>query len=106
MSDQGRYGHACHGRTGAARRHLQLTLPACGQPVRLAWQVTHGVLAAWGLAHVEETAVLLMSELVTNAVRDVASTSAITLELQVVHTWLRIEAYRCPPGPGDAAHHG
>ena len=99
MSDQGRYGHACHGRTGTARRHLQLTLPACGQPVRLARQVTREVLAAWRLAHVEETAVLLVSELVTNAVRDAASTSAITLELQVVHTWLRIEAYRCPPGP-------
>jgi serine/threonine-protein kinase RsbW len=99
MSDQGRYGHACHGRTGAARRHLQLTLPACGQPVRLARQVTREVLAAWRLAHVEETAVLLVSELVTNAVRDAASTSAITLELQVVHTWLRIDAYRCPPGP-------
>jgi hypothetical protein len=99
MSDQGRYGHACHGRTGAARRHLQLTLPACGQPVRLARQVTREVLAAWRLAHVEETAVPLVSELVTNAVRDAASTSAITLELQVVHTWLRIDAYRCPPGP-------
>jgi hypothetical protein len=98
MSDQGRYGHACHGRTGAARRHLQLTLPACGVPVRLARQVTREVLAAWRLAHVEETAVLLVSELVTNAVRDAASTDAITLELRVVHTWLRIEAYRCRPG--------
>ena len=97
MSDQGRYAHAYHGRTGAAR-HLQLTLPACGQPVRLARQVTREVLAAWQLAHVEETAVLLVSELVTNAVRDAASTNAITLELQVVHTWLRIEAYRCRPG--------
>jgi hypothetical protein len=98
MNDQGRYGHACHGRTGAARRHLQLTLPACGLPVRLARQVTREVLTAWQLAHVEETAVLLVSELVTNAVRDAASTNAITLELQVVHTWLRIEAYRCRPG--------
>ena len=98
MSDQGKYVHACHGPTGPARRHLQLTLPACGQPVRLARQVTREVLAAWRLAHVEETAVLLVSELVTNAVRDAASTSAITLELQVVHTWLRIEAYRCQPG--------
>ena len=98
MSDQRRYGHACHGRTGAARRHLQLTLPACGQPVRLARQVTRDVLAAWRLAHVEETAVLLVSELVTNAVRDAASTDAITLELEVVQTWLRIEAYRCRPG--------
>jgi hypothetical protein len=98
MSDQRRYGHACHGRTGAARRHLQLTLPACGLPVRLAQQVTRDVLAAWRLAHVEETAVLLVSELVTNAVRDAASTDAITLELEVVQTWLRIEAYRCRPG--------
>src|SRR5579863_3278312 len=99
MSDQGRYGHACHGRTGTPRRHLQLTLPACGLPLRLARQVTREVLAAWGLAHVEETAVLLVSELVTNAVRDAANTNAITLELQVVHTWLRIEAYRCRPRP-------
>src|SRR5580693_8163232 len=98
MSDQGKYGHACHGPTGPARRHLQLTLPACGQPVRLAREVTREVLTAWRLAHVEETAVLLVSELVTNAVRDAASTDAITLELEVVQTWLRIEAYRCRPG--------
>ena len=98
MSDQGRYGHACHDRTGATRGRLQLTLPACGLPVRLARQVTREVLAAWQLAHVEETAVLLVSELVTNAVRDAASTDAITLELEVAHTWLRIEAYRCRPG--------
>jgi len=98
MSDQGRYGHACHGRTGAARRHLQLTLPACGLPVRLARQVTREVLAAWRLAHLEDTAVPLVAELVTNAVRDAASTGAITLELRVVHTWLRIEAYPCRPG--------
>ena len=98
MTDQGRYVHACHSRTGATRRHLQLTLPASGQPVRLARQVTSEVLTAWGLAHVEETAVLLVTELVTNAVRHATSTDAITLELQVVQTWLRIEAYRCRPG--------
>lgn len=98
MTDQGRYAPACHGGTGAARRHLQLTLPACGLPVRLARQVTREVLTAWRLAHVAETAVLLVSELVTNAVRDAASTDAITLELEVVQTRLRIEAYRCRPG--------
>jgi hypothetical protein len=47
---------------------------------------------------VEETAVLLVSELVTNAVRDATCTDAITLELQVVQTLLRIEAYRYRPG--------
>jgi hypothetical protein len=98
MTDQGGYGHGGHGRTGAARRPLQLTLPACGQPVGLARQVTHEVLTAWRLAHVEETAALLVSELVTNAVRQARSTDAITLELQVVQSWLRIAAYRCRPG--------
>jgi anti-sigma regulatory factor (Ser/Thr protein kinase) len=98
MSDQDTYGHACNGRAGAARRHLQLTLPACGQPVRLARRVTCEVLTAWRLACVQETAVLLVSELVTNAVRHATSTDAITLELRVVQTWLRIEAYPCQPG--------
>ena len=98
MSDQDRHAHAGHGRTGATRRHLQLTLPASGQPVRLARQVTREVLTAWRLAHAEETAVLLVSELVTNAVRHATRTDAITLELQVSQTWLRIGAYRCRPG--------
>ena len=98
MSDQGRYGQACHGRTGSSPAAPAADAAGGGWPVRLARQVTREVLAAWQLAHVEETAVLLVSELVTNAVRDAASTNAITLELQVVHTWLRIEAYRCLPG--------
>ena len=99
MNDQDRYGHACHGAPGGEyRRHLRLTLPACGLPVRLARQVTREVLAAWGLAYVEEAAVLLVSELVTNAVRHAASTDEITLELEVAQTCLRIEAYRCRPG--------
>jgi serine/threonine-protein kinase RsbW len=100
MSNKSRHGHACHGRTGAARRHLQLTLPASGQPVRLARQVTREVLGAWRLAHAEETAVLLVSELVTNAARHAGDTDAITLELAAAPTWLRIEVYRCRPGLG------
>lgn len=98
MSNKVKHGHACHGRTGAARRHLQLTLPASGQPVRLARQVTREVLVAWRLAYVEETAILLVSELVTNAARHAGSTDAITLELAAARTWLRIEVYRCRPG--------
>jgi serine/threonine-protein kinase RsbW len=98
VTDQGRYAHACPGRTGATQRHLQLTLPASGQPVRLARQVTREVLTAWQLAHAEDSAVLLVSELVTNAVRHARSTDAITLELEAVRTWLRIEVYRCRPG--------
>jgi anti-sigma regulatory factor (Ser/Thr protein kinase) len=98
MSDDGRYAPARHGRPRAARRHVQLTLPASGQPVRLARQVTREVLTAWQLAYVQETAVLLVSELVTNAVRHARGTDAITLKLQAARTWLRIEVYRRRPG--------
>lgn len=98
MTDQGGYAHPCRGRTGAGRRHVQLTLPASGQPARLARQVTREVLAVWRLAHVAEAAVLLVSELVTNAARHARSTDAITLELEAVRTWLRIEVYRYRPG--------
>jgi anti-sigma regulatory factor (Ser/Thr protein kinase) len=73
-------------------------LPACGQPVRLARQVTREVLCAWRLAGVEETSVLLVSELVSNAVRHAKGSDLITLELQAMPTCLRIEAYRCQPG--------
>lgn len=97
MTDQRRFTHACTGRTGATR-HVQLMLPACGQPVRLARQVTREVLGAWRLAGVEETAVLLVSELVSNAVRNAKGSDLITLELQAMPTRLRIEAYRCQPG--------
>ena len=98
MTDQSGYAHACHGGTGATPRHLQLTLPGSGRRVRLSRLVTREVLVAWRLAHVEETAVLLVSELVTNAVRHARPTDAITLELEAARTCLRIEVYRCRPG--------
>lgn len=98
MTDGSRSTHACNGRTGATPQHLQLILPACGQPVRLARQVTREVLCAWMLADVDETAVLLVSELVSNAVRHAKGSDVITLELQTMPTCLRIEAYRCQPG--------
>jgi len=96
--DQSGEVRVANGRTGGGPRHLQLTLPASGQPVRLARQVAREVLTAWRLTSVEETAILLVSELVTNAVRDAASSDVITLELEVVHAYLRIESYRCRPG--------
>jgi anti-sigma regulatory factor (Ser/Thr protein kinase) len=50
-------------------RQMTLTLPAAGQAPWVARQVTRETLAAWRVSHLEETAVLLISELVTNAVR-------------------------------------
>jgi two-component sensor histidine kinase len=68
-----------------------MTLPAESHSVRLARHAAHVVLDAWRLAHVEETAVLIVSELVTNAVRHAAGTDVIEVDLHATRTWLRIE---------------
>jgi anti-sigma regulatory factor (Ser/Thr protein kinase) len=72
-------------------RRLQMTLPAARPSVRLARQATRAVLTAWRLEHVEENAVLLVSELVTNAVRHARGTDVIAVDLHAARTWLRIE---------------
>jgi anti-sigma regulatory factor (Ser/Thr protein kinase) len=68
-----------------------MTLPAENRSVRLARHAAHGVLGAWRLAHVEETAVLIVSELVTNAVRHAEGTDVIEVDLHATRAWLRIE---------------
>ena len=50
-------------------RSLRLALPPDVPAVRLARRATRDALAAWQLGHLEDTAVLLVSELVTNALR-------------------------------------
>ena len=70
-----------------------MTLPAAHPSVWLARQATRVVLTAWRLDHVEETAVLLVSELVTNAVRHARGTDVIAVDLQAARTWLRIEIH-------------
>jgi len=65
--------------------------------VRLARRVTHDVLTRWRLTRVEDTAVLLVSELVTNAVRHARDTHAIALDLEIGATWLRIEVQDADP---------
>jgi serine/threonine-protein kinase RsbW len=68
-----------------------MTLPAADHSVRLARQATRVVLTAWRLASVEENALLIVSELATNAVRHAAGTDLIALDLFAAPTWLRIE---------------
>ena len=99
MAEQGgRHGsQPSRGGTGGTRRNLNVTLPAAHQAVRMARHATHDALAAWRLAHLEETAVLLVSELVTNAVRHARGTQAIVLELQAGRSWLRIEVQDADP---------
>ena len=72
-------------------RVLRLALPPDVPAVRLARRATRDALAAWQLADLEEDAVLLVSELVTNAIRHAVDTGAIGLELTSADTWLRLE---------------
>ena len=83
--------------TGEIQWDLRMTLPAAGRAVRLARQAARTALAAWRLAYAEETTVLLVSELVTNAVRHARGTDAITLELTAADGWLRIEIADADP---------
>lgn len=79
------------------RRKLHMTLPTTQHAAGLARQATHDALVRWRMAHLEETAVLLVSELVTNAVRHARGSHAITLELEAAGTFLRIEVQDADP---------
>ncbi len=74
-----------------------MTLPMASHSVRVAREAARDALAAWRLASLQETAVLLVSELVTNALRHARGNDAITLELEAAGTWLRIEVQDADP---------
>ena len=75
-------------------RQMTLTLPPAERAAGVARQVTRETLAAWRVAHLEETAVLLISELVTNAVRHARpGRLAMALSLEAAGAWLRIEVH-------------
>lgn len=61
-------------------RQMTVTLPATGRAAGLARQATRDALATWQVAHLEETAVLLVSELVGNVLRH-ARTRALAMAL-------------------------
>lgn len=92
-----RSAHANSDGADRTRWNLQMTLPTADRAVRVARQATRDALVAWQLACFEETAVLLVSELVTNAVRHTRGSDAITLELQAAGTRLRIEVTDADP---------
>jgi anti-sigma regulatory factor (Ser/Thr protein kinase) len=93
-------GPARLGWAEGARRNLQLVLPVSEHSVRLARRVARTVLAAWQLPDTQETAILLLSELVMNAIQHARATETIEVELEAVKTCLRIEITnqdpRCP----------
>jgi anti-sigma regulatory factor (Ser/Thr protein kinase) len=79
-------------------RQMTVTLPATGRAAGLARQATRDALAAWQVAHLEETAVLLVSELVGNVLRHArtrALAMALCLNLEVAS--LLIEVHDTDP---------
>ncbi len=77
---------------------MTVTLPATGRAAGLARQVTRDALAVWQVAHLEETAVLLVSELVTNVVRHARSRAlAMALRLEPEGASLLIEVHDTDP---------
>ena len=83
---------------GKSFRSRQLTLAATARAVGMARQATHEALASWEMAYLEETAVLLVSELVTNTVRHARTGgSALMLRLETAGPWLRIEVHDADP---------
>ena len=76
----------------------QLSLPTGARAARLARRATCEALLSWGIAHLQETAVLLVSELVTNAVLHTRTESrTIVLRLEAAKTGLRIEVEDADP---------
>ena len=90
-------------RAAAAGEPFQVclvALPAAGQAAGMARRRVRDSLALWGLRQLGETATLLVSELVGNAVRHARiDGSRIELRLETAGTWLRIEVSDCDPRP-------
>jgi anti-sigma regulatory factor (Ser/Thr protein kinase) len=88
---------------GAAQQHgcREVTLPAVRPAAALAREATRAAVAAWRLGHLADEAVLLVSELVTNAVEHAGpGASATVLRLEYGDGWLRIEVHDSSPhGP-------
>jgi anti-sigma regulatory factor (Ser/Thr protein kinase) len=75
-----------------------VTLPATGRAAGLARQAARDALAAWQVAHLEETAVLLVSELVGNVLRHARTRAlAMALYLDLEVSSLLIEVHDTDP---------
>jgi anti-sigma regulatory factor (Ser/Thr protein kinase) len=80
------------GGPGQPARGLAMALPTAPQAARMARQATLEALVVWRLGHLADIIVLLVSELVTNAVRHARPESAgMELRLEAAGGTLRIE---------------
>ena len=90
---------ASPGAEGGECQAFSMTLPVHELAARMARQATRDTLACWGLDHLGETAALLVSELVSNAVRHARTGLVLELGLEACGTWLRMEVLDADPDP-------
>lgn len=92
-----------HARTQPGRARQQhcarrLVLPAAVEAPALARRATRDALASWRVAHLEDTALLIVSELVTNVVLHAQTPAAfMMLRLETARGVLRIEIQDADP---------
>ena len=84
---------------GGECRAFSMTLPVHRLAARLPRRAIQDTLASWGLNHLEETAVLLVSELVGNAVRYSCADLVLEVGLEACGTRLRVEVLDANPNP-------
>jgi anti-sigma regulatory factor (Ser/Thr protein kinase) len=78
----------------------QVMLPSALCAAGLARQQVRAALASWGLGQLEDTAVLLATELVGNAVRHARhGGNELTLRIADTRAWLRIDVSDKDPRP-------
>ncbi len=81
-------------------RAWAVVLPHHTRAAAIARRSTGEALSSWNLDHLEPVAVLVVSELVTNAVLHARpSASSPELHLHAGSTWLRIEVHDTDPRP-------
>jgi anti-sigma regulatory factor (Ser/Thr protein kinase) len=101
-ADPGGSGAAGYRNSVAERPHRAWTvvLPQHTRAAAVARRSTGEVLRAWELDHLEPVALLVVSELVTNAVLHAyTGGSSPELHLHAGSTWLRIEVHDADPRP-------
>jgi anti-sigma regulatory factor (Ser/Thr protein kinase) len=85
--------------SGLTVRDTETSLPVTGPAASRARAFTRDALGHWDLAEFEETAVLLVSEMVGNVVRHARSCEpGLRLRLRDDPCWLRIEVFDTDPG--------
>lgn len=84
---------------GGECRAFSTVLPVHRLAARMARRATQDTLACWGLDHLGETAALLVSELVGNAVRHARASPVLKLGLEAYGTHLRMEVLDANPDP-------